>query len=249
MFDLIHADPPWRYDDKSENRGGASRHYQTMSLEDMMKMNVSDLANDPCVLFMWTTGPQLEDSMTLMRAWGFSYRTMGFVWVKRTPKHWENVAFRVRRLIRNTISVRLGISPRMVGKAQVPVSEVMELITPGLMRNVSKDFWHWGQGHYTRSNAEIVLVGVRAKKRGLQRMDKGIHQVLEDLFQGHSVKPDEIYRRLEALYGDVKRLDMFTRRNQPGWSALGDQVGRTDFYIDPVTFEIRSSSTAEQEAA
>lgn len=244
MFDLIHADPPWRYDDANENRGGASRHYQTMSLEDMKRMNVSDFANDPCVLFMWTTGPQLDDSMELMRAWGFDYRTMGFVWVKRTPKHWENVAERIRKFIRSAFAARLGVSPRIVGKAQVPVSEVMELITPELMKEAGKDFWHWGQGHYTRSNAEIVLVGVRTKKRGLPRMDKGIHQVLEDIFQGHSVKPDEVYRRLEALYGDARRLDMFTRRNQPGWSALGDQVDRTDFYIDPITFQIMASAPA-----
>lgn len=45
-------------------------------------------------------------------------------------------------------------------------------------------------------------------------------------------------QRLDRLYGDVKRFDMFTRRNRPGWSALGDQVARTDYVIDPDTMKI-----------
>ncbi|WCH25198.1 MT-A70 family methyltransferase [Aeromonas salmonicida] len=239
MFQLFHADPPWRYSDKSKNRGGAVRHYETMKLADMKAMNVAELAAPTAVLWMWTTGPQLPDSLELMKAWGFTYRTLGFVWVKRTSQHWRNVAFRLRKTLTNQLSALLGVTPRSVSKTPVLAGQLLGRITPELVEQMCKDFWHWGQGHYTRSNAEIVIVGVRGKGRVLERLDKGVHQVLESLVQEHSVKPDEVYQRLERLYGaDVKRLDMFTRRNRPGWSALGDQVDRTDYHIDPDTKQI-----------
>jgi N6-adenosine-specific RNA methylase IME4 len=34
------------------------------------------------VLFMWTTDTHLEQAMTLIKAWGFTYKTVGFYWVK-----------------------------------------------------------------------------------------------------------------------------------------------------------------------
>ena len=229
MFDLIHADPPWRYSDVSRNRGGAERHYSTMSLDEMKRMNVADYANKNCYLFMWTTGPQLEDSIELMRSWGFAYCTFGFVWVKRTKNHWTNVAMRLRRAIRAMAG----------GRKEVKVSEVLKLITGELVITASKERWFWGMGSHTRANAEIVLIGRRGKPK---RADKGVHQVLEELVAEHSVKPEEVYRRLEKLVGpDAIKLDMFTRNNRHGWSALGDQVGRTDFVIDPDTGAIVSA--------
>lgn len=239
MFQLIHADPPWRYEDKSRNRGGAERHYETMSMEQMKAMNVAELAAPTSVLWMWATGPLLPEALELMKAWGFNYRTLGFVWVKRTPKHWENVAFRLRRSLKYQIATQLGVTPQKAMKAPVTTGQMLSMITPELIKKVSADFWNWGQGHYTRSNAELVIVGVRGKGRVLQRLDKGVHQILEELVQEHSVKPDEVYQRLSRLYGDdIQRLDMFTRRNRPGWSALGDQVDRTDYHIDPTTMQI-----------
>lgn len=239
MFQLIHADPPWRYSDKSANRGGASRHYETMSIKDLKAMNVAELAAPTSVLWMWTTGPQLPDSLELMKAWGYSYRTLGFVWVKRSSQHWRNVAERLKKTLKGTIATLLGITPRKVVTTPIIAGELLNRITPELMEQVCKDFWAIGQGHYTRSNAELVIVGVRGKGRVLQRLDKGVRQILESLVQEHSVKPEEVYQRLEKLYGDnVTRLDMFTRRNRPGWSALGDQVDRTDYYIDPDTKKI-----------
>ncbi|WP_279448531.1 MT-A70 family methyltransferase [Aeromonas hydrophila] len=69
-FELILTDPPWRYNDKSRNRGGAERHYGTLSLDELKAINVADYAAKHCCLMMWTTGPQLADSIDLMRAWG-----------------------------------------------------------------------------------------------------------------------------------------------------------------------------------
>jgi len=39
-YDIIYADPPWSYQDKSMNRGGAERHYSTMNLKDICQLNI-----------------------------------------------------------------------------------------------------------------------------------------------------------------------------------------------------------------
>lgn len=229
-FDVIHADPPWRYNDKSRNRGGAERHYGTMSLDELKAMNVADYAATDCCLLMWTTGPQLDDAIVLMKAWGFSYGTLGFLWVKRSGNHWENSARRIRQRLRQKFG----------GQKELKLNAILKAITPEVVRDEVKDRWFWGMGSYTRACGEVVLLGVKGAPAAL-REDKGVHQVMEEIIGEHSAKPDEVYERIERLFGpNVKRLDMFTRRNRPGWAALGDQVDRTDYVICAETFKILS---------
>ncbi len=81
-YNIILADPPWSYNHKSLNRGGAERHYSTMDIEDIKKMPIPSLAAEDAVLFMWATFPLLGEGLELMKAWGFEYKTVAFVWVK-----------------------------------------------------------------------------------------------------------------------------------------------------------------------
>lgn len=53
-----------------------------MSLEAMAAMPVADLAAKDCALFMWVVGSHLEESFALARAWGFSFKTDAFYWLK-----------------------------------------------------------------------------------------------------------------------------------------------------------------------
>jgi N6-adenosine-specific RNA methylase IME4 len=85
-YNIIYADPAWSYDDKSLNRGGALRHYQTMSIEEIKALPVSDIAADNCALFMWATFPKLSEGLETIKAWGFEYKTCAFVWVKTNKK-------------------------------------------------------------------------------------------------------------------------------------------------------------------
>ena len=57
-----------------------------MGLEDIQALPVGELADSDCVLFMWTTIPLLEDCFSVMRAWGFEYKTVAFVWIKLNRK-------------------------------------------------------------------------------------------------------------------------------------------------------------------
>lgn len=81
-YQIIYADPPWRYQDKGCN-GNAEKHYGTMSMDELKAMPVVTLAEDDCVLLMWATWPLLPEALDLIAAWGFKYKSIGFLWVKK----------------------------------------------------------------------------------------------------------------------------------------------------------------------
>jgi len=87
-YSIIYADPPWRYKVYSKKGLGrsAESHYPTMELEDIQSLPVGELADTDCILFMWTTIPLLKDCFSVMKAWGFEYKTVGFVWIKQNRK-------------------------------------------------------------------------------------------------------------------------------------------------------------------
>ena len=81
-FSVVYADPPWQYKDRNCN-GSAERHYQTMPLEKIKTLPVVTLAASDAVLFLWATWPLLREALEVIGAWGFTYKTIGFNWIKR----------------------------------------------------------------------------------------------------------------------------------------------------------------------
>ena len=57
--------------------------YPVLSTKDISKIPVNKISNDNCILFIWTTDYHLEKCMDVIRAWGFVYKTVGFVWAKK----------------------------------------------------------------------------------------------------------------------------------------------------------------------
>ena len=55
-FDVILADPPWRYG-KTIGQGVAEDQYPTMGIEEICAVPVWEVSADNCVLFLWTTPP------------------------------------------------------------------------------------------------------------------------------------------------------------------------------------------------
>ncbi len=89
-YQIIYADPPWAFNNK--NTGGslksrASHKYATLTIKEIKKLNLGQLAADNCVLFMWWVASQPQEAIDLVEAWGFKIKTMtGFNWVKLTKK-------------------------------------------------------------------------------------------------------------------------------------------------------------------
>jgi len=92
-YQIIYADPPWKYNSRANHktrfRGGACGHYDLMSIDEIKALPVNDLADEDCVLFLWTTFPYLEDQIKLFSHWGFEYKTLGFSWIKTNKVNGE----------------------------------------------------------------------------------------------------------------------------------------------------------------
>jgi N6-adenosine-specific RNA methylase IME4 len=77
-----------------------------------------------------------------------------------------------------------------------------------------------GCGFTTRANAEFVLL---AKRGSPPRLNNDVHQVVIAPRRAHSEKPEEVARRIERLYPG-KYLELFGRRQRPGWTVWGNEV-------------------------
>lgn len=84
-YQIIYADPPWRYDQKGVE-GAAERHYSTMSQEDICRLPIKSISAKDSILFLWATFPQLPAALQVISAWGFKYKTVAFLWLKKNRK-------------------------------------------------------------------------------------------------------------------------------------------------------------------
>lgn len=62
-----------------------------MSIEELKNLRVNgklvkDITDKDSFLFLWVTFPQLEKAFEVIKAWGFTYKTLGFNWVKKNKK-------------------------------------------------------------------------------------------------------------------------------------------------------------------
>ena len=81
-YSIIYADTPWRYEMK-KGQGVAENHYSTMGIEEICGLPVQEICAKDCVLFLWVTFPQLPEAFKVIKAWGFCYKTVAFVWIKQ----------------------------------------------------------------------------------------------------------------------------------------------------------------------
>lgn len=165
VYQCILADPPWRYEHARTTSRRVERHYPTMALEEIERLPVAQLA-DPagCVLFLWATNPKLPEALSVMRAWGFKYRTSA-VWVK----------------------------PQI------------------------------GMGYYVRASHEPLLIGTRGDAHPPKPANRP-RSVLIANRTAHSEKPDLWRARIEAMYPDARRVELFARTQRNGWDTWGDEV-------------------------
>lgn len=178
-YKVILIDCPLSYNDKaSAGERGAEFKYPTMTDEALLKLPISQIADDDCALLLWATMPRLEFAFDLIKAWGFKYKTVCFQWLKMNKK------------ATNTLFT--------------------------------------GMGNWSRANGELVLLATRGKPK---RASASVHSVVMTPIEAHSKKPKEIHRRIEQLFGDVSRVELFAREETAGWTSLGNGLeGAKDIF-------------------
>lgn len=96
-FGAVYADPPWyfqawatrpRWNGKYRRDGtkiyspGRDPDYSTMREGELETLPLGDIAAEDAVLFLWVCWPTMPQALRLIEAWGFSYKTCAFSWIK-----------------------------------------------------------------------------------------------------------------------------------------------------------------------
>ncbi len=86
-FDLIMADPPWRFDLRSAagEEKAPQAHYDCVDTAAICALPVETIAARDCLLWLWATNPMIPHALRVIEAWGFVFKTAG-TWVKRTAR-------------------------------------------------------------------------------------------------------------------------------------------------------------------
>jgi N6-adenosine-specific RNA methylase IME4 len=134
-YKIIYADPPWSYSDKATaGKRGACFKYPVLNTAGIGALPIKDLADETCALFMWATFPMLPDAFQVMAAWGFSYKTVAFVWIKANKKA-DTDFFGMGNWTRaNAEIVLLGIK----GKPKRISAGIRQIVRSPIMRHSEK---------------------------------------------------------------------------------------------------------------
>lgn len=121
VYSTIVVDPPWRYGDSLPGRGrGAAKHYETLSVEEIARLPIPDLAAENAHLWIWVTNSFVHEGFHLMAQWGFAYKTL-LTWVK--PQ------IGMGRYLRNTTEhALLGVRGRL--QAEGPKNIPSHIVAP-----------------------------------------------------------------------------------------------------------------------
>lgn len=82
-YQIIVIDPPWQLK-KVTHKARSNQinmDYPMMSLEEITKLSIGNLADENCWCFMWTIQKYLFDSKKIIENWGFNH-LLTMVWEK-----------------------------------------------------------------------------------------------------------------------------------------------------------------------
>lgn len=199
---IVVADMPWSHQawSKTDEKRTATAHYACMTDQEMLDLApyMKAAFPDQSMLFMWTTGPQMPFSLELMKAYGYTFKTKAFTWLKLNSKFADSF----QKLAHTHINGMPLSSDEIIQSIEM-------LFKPGM-------------GHYTRANPEYVIVGKKGKEP-IMRMRKNIREIVFSPIGEHSSKPDEVNKRIELLMRrpQDEMFELFARRQYADWNCTG----------------------------
>ena len=176
-YQIVYADPPWQYrlEGMKVSKGkrwtcNTDKHYDSLSTKEICQLPVDTISDTDCLLFLWVVSPMLEDGIEVGKAWGFEYKTVGFVWDKMSQpvagyytcsqcelclvfknKGGKIPRPRGARNIRQLVSVKRGahsVKPLQVKERidkMFPTQLKIELFArPGLLQYIDDTWDYWG---------------------------------------------------------------------------------------------------------
>lgn len=125
-YRICLSDPPWSYGDRQRNR---PENYPRMDDRSIRDLPVASVMARDSVLLLWTTNTHLPVALRVMGAWGFNFRTVAFVWSKRSAN--GNPAMGMGHYSRQSVELcLLGVRGRGVERKSASVRQLVESV-PG----------------------------------------------------------------------------------------------------------------------
>ena len=169
-YEVIYADPPWSYKNKSptsakrpslyrsgQSHVAASYHYSDLSLKEICDLPVLNICAKNAVLFIWVTTPILPDVFDVLKAWGFKYKTT-ITWGKirsPAPGYWfrgvtEHLILAVRGRVKafrsmqkNLVQLKAGAHSAKPDEFRYIIEEAASGMSPRLELFARKTFAGW----------------------------------------------------------------------------------------------------------
>src|SRR6516165_11112704 len=80
-----------------------------------------------------------------------------------------------------------------------------------------------GNGFWNRNQHEHLLIGRRGDFPTPKPADRA-SSVISAPRREHSRKPDDAYEIIERAYPELPKIELFARRERPGWVPWGNQA-------------------------
>lgn len=207
---IIYADPPWSYQQNVKagvlRRQNGTIIYPSMSVSELQALGpkVERICKKDCALFLWATMPLLQESLDVIKAWGFTYKTCFVNWVK-TTKDGDRPAFGVGYYTRSN-------------------AELCLIAIRGKIASYKKSL----PGEEDRGQNSMTSV-VHEEDSGcrvnfLSLLEDSSTPVVMTPRRQHSRKPEIVRDMIVRLLGDIPRVEFFAREQTPGWLTLGNDT-------------------------
>jgi N6-adenosine-specific RNA methylase IME4 len=156
-YGAILADPPWQFapwSGKGTARA-ADNHYDTLTMRQIERLPVDEMAARDCVLFMWVCWPSLPEALRIIEGWGFTYKTCAFNWTKANASQID--------MLRDDVAAQVGMGYWTRANSEPCLLGV--------------------RGKPKRLNAD-VRQGIIEPRRQHSRKPDGVHERIERLVAG-----------------------------------------------------------------
>lgn len=117
-YNIIYADPPWDFgnrmysSNKNDHHREITRVYPVMKTKEISLLPIKEISNENSICFMWSTDAHLPDALEVMKAWGFKYKTIAFIWNKK-EKSGKQVCFMGQWTMKGSEICLLGTRGKM----------------------------------------------------------------------------------------------------------------------------------------
>lgn len=85
------------------------------------------------------------------------------------------------------------------------------------------------KGYYTRASSEQCILATRGKM-SVEPSRRPIQAIIANPSE-HSTKPVEAYEKIERMYPDASKVELFAREERVGWDSVGNEIDGVDIQM------------------